>query len=104
MGPQNEVPPLHDFSSERSMVRYRQAKRRVVDRLSRLNVTDLRKASRAASMLTWNELIDLFARRARIRAPKKGTLARTLMNYGFRVGCFLDRIIARINRDESRGV
>jgi hypothetical protein len=83
---------MHNFSSKTSAARICEAKRRVIDRLSRLSMTELRKESRAASMLTWGDIIDLFVLRAKISAPKKGTLAYFIVNNGLKLGRFLDRI------------
>jgi len=98
MNPRNERSARHDFSSEKAVTRYWQAKRRTVDRLSRISVSELRGESRAGGMLRWSEVVDLFVRRARIRAPKKGTLAQILMISGLRVGRFLDRVLEKFSR------
>lgn len=98
MGPRNDSHPTHDFGSESSKTRYRLAKRRVIDRLSRLGATELRGESRAAGMLTWSEIVDFFIRRARMRSPKKRTFAHVLMNLGLRLGRSLDRLLGRLKR------
>lgn len=98
MGPKNDSLPARDFGSEERMARYWLAKRRVVDRLSRLAADELRAESRSAGMLAWSEVVDLFIHRARMRSPKKGTFAHVLMRFGLRLGRLLDRLQERLKR------
>ena len=75
-----------------------EAKRRLVARLARVRVTELRRNGRQASLLTWDELIDLFLLRLMLRLPRKGTLAHFFMMNGRKFGHRLDRIVNAIRR------
>jgi hypothetical protein len=75
-----------------------EAKKRLVARLARASGDELRRSGRQASLLTWDELIDLFVKRLVLRLPRKGTLAHFFMMNGRKFGHCLDRILNTIRR------
>lgn len=88
-------PPAHNLNSETAEARVERAKHRITAKLARVSLEELRGCSRAVSMLTWHEIIDLFLLRTKLRTPSKGTLAHLFMVLGLKLGCFLDRIVKR---------
>ena len=78
--------------------RVKLAKQRLVTRLSRIGLQELRGCERQVTLLTWSEAIDMFLLRHKIRAPRRGRLEYLFMILGMRLGRFLDRIIKVVRR------
>jgi hypothetical protein len=89
-------PPERNSNSETPEARIERAKRRIIARLSRVDLEELRGCSRAVSMLTWHEIIDLFLLRAKLRSPAKGTFADRFMSRGLKIGRILDRSLSSV--------
>ena len=96
-------PSPHSLRDETPEARLKRAKRRMIDRLARTSLEQLRRSYRSANVLTWNEKIDLFLLRGKLRGPAKGTLARRFMLMGLRLGRFLDRALEVVQPKRKTG-